>query len=92
MNISTHGVSLAKATDRVAGLPLELQVQALGERAWVLARELDAANQELAARKDIELELVRLAFEVAVENEMLRDAVEALSVGFGLELVLTHPA
>ncbi|WP_328310222.1 hypothetical protein OG432_10925 [Streptomyces sp. NBC_00442] len=87
MNVS--GVSLAKVSDLTAGVSMEAQLQNLQERVWILARELDAVNAELAVRRDLELELVRLSFETAVENEVLRDTVEALSVGLRLELGLT---
>ncbi|MGW2865723.1 hypothetical protein BLA24_25830 [Streptomyces cinnamoneus] len=89
MNIATQGVSLAKASDLTAGLSVDAQLQNLQERVWMLARELDAVNAELAVRRDIELELVRFSFETAVENEVLRDTVEVLSVSLGLELGLT---
>ncbi|MFF4701083.1 hypothetical protein [Streptomyces chattanoogensis] len=89
MNIATQGVSLAKASDLAAGLSVDAQLQNLQERVWMLARELDAVNAELAVRRGIELELVRFSFETAVENEVLRDTVEVLSVSLGLELGLT---
>ncbi|MFF3692017.1 hypothetical protein [Streptomyces sp. NPDC002221] len=89
MNIATQGVSLAKVSDLTAGLSVDAQLQNLQERVWMLARELDAVNAELAVRRDIELELVRFSFETAVENEVLRDTVEVLSVGLGLEFGLS---
>ncbi|MFI1799841.1 hypothetical protein ACH427_21150 [Streptomyces sp. NPDC020379] len=87
MNVA--GVSLAKASDLATGLAAEAQLQNLQERVWMLARELDAANAELAVRKGIELELVSLSLETAIENEVLRDAVEMLSARRALELGLS---
>ncbi|MEU7643341.1 hypothetical protein [Streptomyces huasconensis] len=80
MIISAHSVSLAKAGDSLAGLPLKVQVQSLTERAWLLARELDATKAELAARREVEAELAGLALEVATENADLREVVEELSM------------
>ncbi|MEU3050168.1 hypothetical protein ABZ705_27295 [Streptomyces sp. NPDC006984] len=71
MKTGTQGVSLAKAPSSYQP-SAEEQIENLTDRLASFARELDEARAELAARRESEAEMARVALEVAVENELLR--------------------